>query len=70
MLAVSVETRATYRFFVVSTIIRKVRRVYFVILSEPGGEDFNWSVKTFPSWRRGDSGLPNEGLEKDEICPK
>jgi len=61
VLAGSVVNRACTSMFVVSTIVRKGRRVSLLILSEPCGEGFMLSVLRFPSWRRGDSSPANLG---------
>ena len=44
LLTVNVVTRATASLFVVSTIDRKQRRVFPVILREPSVEGFKWTV--------------------------
>ena len=41
--------------------------VVILLLCEPCGEGFMWTVMRFPTWRRGDSGLPIEGLEMMRI---
>ena len=33
-------------------------------------EGLHVQVLRFPSWTRGASGLPVDGLEKEEVCPK
>ena len=63
-------TRATASLFVVSTIVRKGKRVSLLILHEPCGEGFKWRVLRFPSSGEGTLALPIESLEKGEECPK
>ena len=70
MLAGSVVTRATASLFVVSTIVRKGKRVSLLILHEPCGEGFKWRVLRFPSSGEGTLALPIESIGKDEQCPK
>ena len=59
MLAVNVVTRATASLFVVSTNVRKVRRLSLLILHELCVEGFKWRDLRFPSWRRRDTGPDN-----------
>ena len=37
------------------------------IICETCGEVYMWRVMSFPTWRRGDSGLPTMGLEMMRI---
>lgn len=50
VLARSVVTCASASLFVVSTSVRKGRRVPHMILLEPCSEVFKWRVLTLPSW--------------------
>ena len=61
VLAVTVMTRGTASWFVVSKIVWKERSFSLLTLHEPCGEGFNWTVLRFPSWRRGESGPGNQG---------
>jgi len=64
MLAVFVVTRDTASMFVLSPILRKVRRTSLLNLREPWGDTFNWRVLKFPSWRRGDTVPANLGFRE------
>lgn len=55
VLGVSVVNRSTASLFLVSTIVRKERRVSPLLLCEPCDEVFRWMVLRVPSCRRGDS---------------
>ena len=64
LMTVSVIARATASFFVVSTIFRKRRSISLLILCEPCGEGFKWSVLRFYFWRIVDSGPTYRGSRK------
>ena len=66
----SVVTRAPSSMFVVSTIFRTGWRVSFLILHEPCGKGFKWSVLRFPLVGEGILALSNAGLQRNEECPK
>ena len=62
-------TSSTAGLFVGYTIVRNIRS----LSSSPPWAlwwGLHGQVLRFPSWMRGASGLPIEGLEKEEDCPK